>query len=238
MSRQRQEAPKRTGCAKCKEQHIRCSEEQPRCRRCQRLDLECVRGLKLVYREDAIQRGISFGREGIWPKKPRANTRNSTNGGAIFQGVPLAQYAHRWVFLNLGNDDFQGNDSVLRQRPSLQSCYSGSTSTNSSITTPTSPIIRHPLHSFPDTETYLLDYFIRGISPACYLSELHNPHRSLVVRLCFVSITLRYPLLAVAANQLCLLSEDRFTEKVYRCKTKRCRASDKKYILACIMTLR
>ncbi|KAM5345659.1 hypothetical protein ACJ41O_011520 [Fusarium nematophilum] len=155
------------------EQHIRCSEELPRCRRCQRLDLECVRGLKLVFREDAIQRGVSFGRG----------------------GVPLAQYATRWVFLNLGNDDFQDTDCALR------SCRSGSTSTNKSLVpTPTSPVVRHPLRSFPDTESYLLDYFIRGISPACSLSELHNPYTPLMVPLCFASATLRHALLAAAAN--------------------------------------
>lgn len=133
---------------------------------------------------------------------------------AIFQGVPLTQYNNRWVFLNLTKDDFQDTDSLSRTRPSLQPCHTMDHSTNSSI--PTS--IYHPLHSFPDTESYLLDYFIRGISPSCSLSELHNPYISLVVPLCFVSITLRHALLAVAANQLCLLGEDQFTEQVCRYK--------------------
>lgn len=131
--------------------------------------------------------------------------------------MPLAQYANRWVFLNLGNADFQDTDSTPRRSPSLQSCRRGSFSTNS-IPTPTRPIFRHPLHSFPDTESYLLDYFIRGISPACTLSELHNPYTSLVVPLCFVSVTPRHALLAVAANQLCLLGKDRFTEQACRYK--------------------
>lgn len=62
-------------------------------------------------------------------------------------------------------------------------------------------------------ESYLLDYFIRGISPSCSLSDEHNPYISLVVPLCFDSVTLRQALLAVAANQLCLLGEEQFTEK-------------------------
>ncbi|KAL6359177.1 hypothetical protein LRP88_06597 [Fusarium phalaenopsidis] len=130
---------------------------------------------------------------------------------ALFQGVPLDQYANRWVFLNLGNVDFQDIDST--SRPPLQSCRSGFVTTASWTPTPTSPIFHHPLHSFPDTESYLLDYFIRGISPACTLSELHNPYASLLVPLCFVSITLRHALLAVAGHQLCLLGEDQFMEQ-------------------------
>ncbi|UPK94459.1 hypothetical protein LCI18_005394 [Fusarium solani-melongenae] len=210
MSCRRQGARKRSGCTKCKEQHIRCSEELPRCGRCQRLNLECVRGLKLVFREDAIQRGIKFGREGVWTKRPGTNMRKPINR-AIFQGVPLDQYANRWVFLNLGNVDFQDTD--IAPCPPLQSCRSASWTP-----TPTSSIFHHPLHSFPDTESYLLDYFIRGISPACTLSELHNPYASLLVPLCFVSVTLRHALLAVAGNQLCLLGEDQFMEQAYRYK--------------------
>lgn len=130
---------------------------------------------------------------------------------AIFQGVPITQYNNLWVFLNLTDDDFQDTDSVSRTRPSLQPRHTSmDPSTNSSI--PAS--IYHPLHSFPDMESYLLHYSIRGISPSCSLSELHNPYISLVVPLCFVSITLRHAVLAVAANQLCLLGEDQFTQQV------------------------
>ena len=134
---------------------------------------------------------------------------------AIFQGVSLTQYTNRWVFLNLNECDFQDTDGVSPTQPSPQPLHNSmDLSANSSI--PTS--IYHPLHSFPDTESYLLDYFVRGISPSCSLSELHNPYISLVVPLCFFSITLRHALLAVAANQLRLLGKDQFTEKVYRYK--------------------
>lgn len=132
---------------------------------------------------------------------------------AIFQGVPLDQYVNRWVFLNLGNADFHDTHSA----PRPQSRRSGSV-TASWTPTPTSPISNHPLQSFPDTESYLLDYFIRGIGPACTLSELHNPYVSLLVPLCFVSITLRHALLAVAGSQRCLLGDDQFTEQTCRYK--------------------
>jgi hypothetical protein len=113
--------------------------------------------------------------------------------------------------LNLNEGDFQGSYGVPRTHSSAQiRPNSIDRCTDLSIRTS----IYHPLHSFPDTETYLLDYFIRGISPSCSLSESYNPYISLVVPLCFVSITLRHALLAVSANQLCLLGKDQFTEQV------------------------
>lgn len=43
---------------------MQCTEEKPSCKRCERLGLQCVRGIRLLFREDAIERGIHFGREG------------------------------------------------------------------------------------------------------------------------------------------------------------------------------
>lgn len=47
------------------EKHIQCTEEKPQCARCARLGLKCERGLKLIFKEDAVQKGIYFGREGV-----------------------------------------------------------------------------------------------------------------------------------------------------------------------------
>ncbi|CAP98952.1 Pc22g16640 [Penicillium rubens Wisconsin 54-1255] len=191
-------------------QHIKCTEEHPRCRRCERLDLECVRELKIMFREDAIQRGISFGREGVWTKRP-GTTAHNRKTESVFQGLPLTQYTSRLFFLNLNEGDFQDSDDVPRTHSSAQVCPNSiDICTDLSIQSS----IYHPLYSFPDTETYLLDYFIRGISPSCSLSELYNPYISLLVPLCFVSITLRHAVLAVSANQLCLLGKDQFAEQV------------------------
>lgn len=119
----------------------------------------------------------------------------------VFQGNSLAQYRNRWVFLNLYENDFQGpDDPPPTSHPPQQLHKEIDLSINLSIP---DPIRYHPLHSFSITESYLLDYFIRGISPGCSLSDLHNPYVSLVVPLCFVSVTLRHTLLAVAASRLC-----------------------------------
>lgn len=82
------------------------------------------------------------------------------------------------------------------------------------------PFTYHPFQSFPETDGYLLDYFIRGISPSCSLSTSHNPYISLVIPLCFSSQTLLNALLAVAANQLCLLGRPQLRQEACHYKDK------------------
>ncbi|KAL4995523.1 fungal-specific transcription factor domain-containing protein [Aspergillus recurvatus] len=205
-----QDIRRRTGCFRCKEKHIQCTEEHPRCRRCESLNLQCVRGLRLTFREDAIQRGLSFGREGIWTKRP-SRTQKQKQNKAPFEAVPLRPYTNRWIFLNVTTNDLYPNSTECQ------------TLSSDGLELPTlSPVpsAYHPLHKFPETDSYLLDYFIRGISPSCSLSASHNPYVSLVIPLCFVSSTLRHALLAVAANQLCLLGRSQFRQTACHHKDK------------------
>ncbi|KAL6239477.1 fungal-specific transcription factor domain-containing protein [Aspergillus navahoensis] len=199
---------RRTGCFRCKEKHIQCTEEYPRCHRCESLNLQCVRGLRLTFREDAIQRGLSFGREGIWRKRLPQKQKQKK---APFEAVPLHSYINRWVFLSFTTDDFNPNSTECQ------------TLSSDELELPTRsplPSAYHPLQTFPETDSYLLDYFIRGISPSCSLSASHNPYVSLVIPLCFVSDTLRHALLAVAANQLCLLGRNQFRQMACHHKDK------------------
>lgn len=48
--------------------HLQCTEEKPICSRCTRLKLDCEYGLRLLWKEDAEQRNISLGREGMKPR--------------------------------------------------------------------------------------------------------------------------------------------------------------------------
>ncbi|KAL3486701.1 fungal-specific transcription factor domain-containing protein [Aspergillus germanicus] len=203
MSRRKLECRRRTGCFQCKAKHLQCTEEHPRCKRCERLGLACTRGLKLIFREDALQRGISFGREGVWTKQPNPNSRQRRSK-SDFRPVPLDSYFNRWEFLNVTFDDLAASAEVDTPHYSTRS-------NDSSQLLQLSPAfsIYHPLHTFSGSDGYLLDYFIRGISPSCSLSKSHNPYISLVIPLCFVSNTLLNALLAVAANQLRLLGSTR-----------------------------
>jgi hypothetical protein len=46
------------------EKRVRCDEGRPHCKRCVRLNLECAYGLKLLWEDEAIRRGIALGRSG------------------------------------------------------------------------------------------------------------------------------------------------------------------------------
>lgn len=155
-------------------------------------------------------------------KKP--GTKES-HKGTNFQGIPLDSYIDRWMFLNATVGDFGAEFNTSQANSSPQSQYvnsnllmsasspksfSSSSSSSSFSSSFIPPSIYHPFHSFSDLDSYLLDYFIRGISPSCSLSSSHNPYVSLVIPLCFSSVTLRHALLAVAANQLCLLGRVQF----------------------------
>jgi hypothetical protein len=134
---------------------------------------------------------------GVWTKQPNAKQRQRKSD---FRPIPLDCYVDRWEFLNVTLDDLAASAQVETPHYPPRSTDQGHFLTLSPAFS-----IYHPLHTFSDSDSYLLDYFIRGISPSCSLSESHNPYISLVIPLSFVSNTLRNALLAVAANQLRLL---------------------------------
>ncbi|PLB43364.1 MFS general substrate transporter [Aspergillus steynii IBT 23096] len=196
--------------------HVRCTEEKPRCRRCERLNLKCERGLRLMYQEDALQRGISFGRKGKWSKNNGKHELSSpVHIEAASYTLPLDKYVGRWIFLNTTNSDFdienhpstvlEADEPTTEDLSELELEYQYLDLMTSSF--------RHPLAEYSEVESYLLDYFIHGIGPNCALSQVDNPYISLITPLCFVHPTLRNALLAAAGNQLRLLGDTRFIKE-------------------------
>ncbi|KAE8547968.1 hypothetical protein EYB25_009761 [Talaromyces marneffei] len=238
-SRQRKqpENRRRTGCFQCKEKHVQCTEEKPSCKRCERLGLQCVRGIKLLFREDAIERGIHFGREGTWSKRcKRIKKPPVLELDNDFTGVPLDQYHGRWIWLNTTYNDFTGepnkwddgenevelfspigNDAgcwVLasgqhEQQQQQQQLLSQTLKMRS---------LGNPLSYYKQSEAHLLDYFIRAIGPNCSLSSSQNPYMSLVPLLSYT--TFRNTILAVSANQLSLLGDTRYSKEARMYKQK------------------
>lgn len=138
-----------------------------------------------------------------------------TDAGNDFHSFPLSQYRGCWIFLNTTCDDFIGRRSDFEDMDtgtdkSTQLLPSAAVERSRFIT---SQPWDHPLTSYSEVESYLLDYFIRGIGPYCSLSPSENPYISLIIPLCFVHTTLRHTLLAVAANQLRLLEDTRFVKE-------------------------
>ncbi|KAH8688756.1 fungal-specific transcription factor domain-containing protein [Talaromyces proteolyticus] len=228
-SRQRKqpENRRRTGCFQCKEKHVQCTEEKPSCRRCQRLGLVCERGIKLLFRDDAIQRGIQFGREGTWSKRcGRIKKPPVLELDEDFTGVPLEQYIGRWIWLNTTYDDFTGDldnsdtDEALfqiDQNTTRRALYmQGNRYLRSPYLEPRS--FGGPFSQCTYEEGNLLDYFIRGIGPNCSLSRSNNPYMSLIPLLSHT--TFKNTLLAVSANQLYLLGDKSCSQEAFMYKDK------------------
>ncbi|OJJ68097.1 hypothetical protein ASPBRDRAFT_58147 [Aspergillus brasiliensis CBS 101740] len=184
--------------------HVRCTEELPICHRCERLGLHCERGLQLLFQEDAVQRGISFGR--------KDGTVLKYND--VFYGIPLDAYMGRWIFLNSTSSDFMegssGSDEMDTDgiKPDLLSVF-----VQFPDTLPLGKDLGHPLAAYSHLESYLIDYFIHGIGPNCSLSPIENPYITLITPLALSHKGLRDALISAAGTQLCLLGDTRFSKE-------------------------
>ncbi|GLA19480.1 hypothetical protein AnigIFM62618_007591 [Aspergillus niger] len=206
---------RRSGCLQCKAKHVRCTEELPKCHRCERLGLHCERGLQLLFQEDAVQRGISFGRKGTRSKQPNnARDRTVLKYSDVFYGIPLDAYMGRWIFLNSTSSDFMESSGDSDEmdtegiEPDLLSVF-----VQFPDTIPLDKGLGHPLAAYSHLESYLIDYFIHGIGPNCSLSPIENPYITLITPLALSHKTLRDALISAAGNQLRLLGDNRFTKE-------------------------
>lgn len=117
-----QKAPrKRTGCASCKSAHVKCTEDKPACRRCQRLSLPCQYEFKLLWEQDSFQRNIVHGRAGVWSrdgKKPDpipGTLRFCDETGKEELVWTPVRAKKDWEFTNFSPDDFvNGLPSILQ----------------------------------------------------------------------------------------------------------------------------
>uniref|UniRef100_A0A093VB55 C-type lectin lectoxin-Thr1 n=1 Tax=Talaromyces marneffei PM1 TaxID=1077442 RepID=A0A093VB55_TALMA len=156
-----------------------------------RLGLQCVRGIKLLFREDAIERGIHFGREGTWSKRcKRIKKPPVLELDNDFTGVPLDQYHGRWIWLNTTYNDFTGEPNKWDDGENEVELFS-------------------PIGN---------DAGCWGDWTKLSLSSSQNPYMSLVPLLSYT--TFRNTILAVSANQLSLLGDTRYSKEARMYKQK------------------
>ncbi|KAF1851625.1 uncharacterized protein K460DRAFT_38669 [Cucurbitaria berberidis CBS 394.84] len=207
------DARRRTGCWPCKDMHVRCTEERPRCARCKRLGVECEYGMKLLWQEDAIQRGICLGREGAWSKKgkPKAHKPDAQQRASRPYFIPTTK---KPIFLNTTYRHF-GSQSEDEQDE-----QDGQDEEHHPYTIPSpTPALSH-FGALPTTEAYLLDYFISGICPNCSLSATHNPYLRYITPMTFVYPPLHNAVLSIAATERQLLNDRRFEKQAWWYKSQ------------------
>ncbi|KAL4942939.1 hypothetical protein BDV06DRAFT_191007 [Aspergillus oleicola] len=98
------------GCTNCRRSKVKCDERKPSCTRCWQKDLPCSSTFQLKWESDFRNRGVAFGRSGLWSKNS-PNERRSPTGVSTFpmEATWLAIPAiHSWTFVN--------NDVALLRR--------------------------------------------------------------------------------------------------------------------------
>ncbi|PWY77330.1 Zn(II)2Cys6 transcription factor [Aspergillus sclerotioniger CBS 115572] len=196
--------------------HVQCTEELPICQLCKRHGWPCERGLRVVFQDDAAQRGVGFGRHGTLTSQPQLWQEDSE-----FRSVPLNAYVGRWIFVNTVSSNFTevaGNMDGVSTGDEGSDILSEAEELDDKL--PMDPCLAHPLTVYPDSESYLLEFFIHGIGPNCALTTINNPYISLITPLAFCDTTLRNAVISVAANQLRLLGDSRFSHQALVYKNK------------------
>ncbi|KAJ5611067.1 hypothetical protein N7510_007786 [Penicillium lagena] len=96
----------RHGCTNCRRSKVKCDEQKPTCTRCWQKDLQCYSTFQLKWESDFRDRGVAFGRSGLWSKNSPEERRSATVSSgststfpeeATWLAIPSVQY---WTFVN------------------------------------------------------------------------------------------------------------------------------------------
>lgn len=196
---------------------MRCTEERPQCARCKRLGVQCEYGMRLLWQDDAAQRGICLGREGTWSKKgkpkagkPKAETRASPPYFIKTTKEPIFLHTSYRHFGSQSEDDQDEEDGEVEEEEEEQQQHL--------YPIPTPAL--SPFGALPTSEAYLLDYFISGICPNCSLSPTHNPYLRYITPMTLVYPPLHNAVISIAATERQLLNDRRFDKQAWWYKSQ------------------
>ncbi|KAL2845261.1 fungal-specific transcription factor domain-containing protein [Aspergillus pseudoustus] len=192
----------RTGCWTCRARRIKCDEGRPKCRRCARLNVDCEYGIRLIWHEESMARGVCHGREAVWSKRGTSNRGQAawmaprrTNGDTLPQEHRPTRSAREWMFLNTSTHDLE-----------LYLNLSHDTDNPSSQLMPalSPPLTTLPFKTPSQNDPTLLSYFEHIIcSSSTLIDNAHcNPYRYLILPMAMSSEGLYHATLAIAANTL------------------------------------
>ncbi|OQE42256.1 hypothetical protein PENCOP_c004G05276 [Penicillium coprophilum] len=196
----------RTGCWTCRARRIKCDETHPICSRCTRNNASCGYGLRLVWHEESLARGVCHGRAGVWSKRKdeRKRERLEHVDDILSRRSEHARDNRTWMFLNTTMIDLQihfdgAQPNCKEMKPFSQQ-------------SPLSPWLNTiPPGQRSDCDPVLLSYFENIIcSSATLVDNAHyNPYRYLILPMALQSDGIYHAALAIAANTL-KLSDQRY----------------------------
>lgn len=217
----------RTGCWTCRARRVKCDgqsfreiksyqihtkmiyyflETHPICRRCARKNSPCGYGIRLVWHEESLARGVCHGRAGVWSKRvdfSRVREKNSPRQGTDSNNRETRQLkeakcqSRTWMFLNTTMKDLEIHFDGGRIRCKSAMAQRRCESLNLGITT-----IPHDGRS--NFDPILMSFFEQTICSSSTLvdNSLYNPYRYLILPMALESQGLYHATLAIAANTL------------------------------------
>ncbi|KAL4862335.1 hypothetical protein BDV12DRAFT_178977 [Aspergillus spectabilis] len=190
----------RTGCWTCRARRIKCDEARPVCRCCDRLNIPCGYGVRLIWHDESIARGVCHGREAVCSKHDK-NTHQRSRSPKRKDRCEQTQ-DHRgvqeWKFLNTSTTDLE---IYLNHQPhSGTEIELGHLSLSFSPTLTTLPSYDSRSQSDPT----LLSFFDHIIcSSSTLVDDAHcNPYRYLLLPMALSSAGIYHATLAIAANTM------------------------------------
>jgi hypothetical protein len=160
--------------------------------------------MKLLWQEDAVQRGILLGREGAWSKNGKTKADQPTPAAHFIMPTRAPIFLHT-TYRNFARPGFA--DDEEEEEP----CE---------MPTPSPTAALSHLDGLSNTEAYLFDYFISAICPNCSLSPTNNPYLYYIAPMTFVFRPLHDAVISIAATERQLLQDGRFEKEALFYKSR------------------
>ncbi|KAJ5143542.1 transcriptional regulator family: Fungal Specific TF [Penicillium bovifimosum] len=192
----------RTGCWTCRARRIKCDETHPICRRCARNNVPCEYGVRLIWHEESLARGVCHGRAGVWSKAKDAGKKKKALEQADVENRlslrPHARADQPWMFLNTTVIDLKIHlDGTQPDSNELKAFWEPG---------PSSSWLKVAPSDSPKSgwEPVLMSYFEDVIcSSSTLVDNAHyNPYRYLILPMALQCQGLYHAALAIAANTL------------------------------------
>lgn len=120
----------RDGCKECRASRVRCDTKKPLCTRCREKGLPCTKNLVLKWESEFINRGVAFGRAGVWNKTGTNQPTHGSLSSEMHEWCPVPNISP-WGFINSGVSTFEHPDEVNVDFDELNALISVAQSSNS-----------------------------------------------------------------------------------------------------------
>lgn len=181
----------RNGCTTCKKRRVKCDESHPACNTCKRLNLTCHYGTKLLWEDEAIEKGISFGRSKqnkliILQKNKNLeqHEKQLTLSQKSNKYVTWSKYTEGQLFLNTTYTDFRKLFTMITKEDFTKSEKMSGSSEISKVAISNGSFISDQVFSKnftttvnfyntefltnnPKLEEGIFNYFVDKICPSC-----------------------------------------------------------------------